>query len=767
MKLAKFTSWLPIVTLVVCYITICLKSMIEPDLWWILRTGDWILENGKVPTEDVFSFTFNGTEWINVKWLFEVITSLWAGAFGVENLPLIQVVVNGLLLLVIWKITQLVALQAGKVVSPSLFAFVALAAVPALDFRMNARPEMISHLFTMFFLWIVLKERHQTSRWIYALIPLQILWTNLHEAYGIGIVLNLILLTTTLWENNFSFEKLKKQKPALLLASGLSILSVMLNPRGIRMIWHPFEIYNQLDANKFTSELLSYTTPYYWKLVPSWFMVIFGLIGLWFWIKTMPFVSVVRKKFQLKKDHPIGSFYLLVLLAFSWLSLSANRNIPFLITIAMPLVILVIHELLAGFESKIKIPKWTGPILVFLLGLGMYYSIASGNLLKWTDGRSDMGLCIPASKNPVATANYLIENQITGNGFSDYLTSSYLMWALKDDFKSFIDLRDLDVYTVDFFQKFSELMVFPEKFDSLDNTYNFDYAVIYRPQFAGLHKFIANKSNWFLVHADPVATVYIKDNGKNNALLSDEIRNRTKDVFTSEGIDKKNTLSQAFNQAFLAFAPQSNHVNTNVVASTFYRSIGFYDLSLKSAATCIGSEEKQPECFESAGFTWLQMGDQSVDNDSLRQEYYESAGEAFRLGIEFFPEDLACKKGLAFYLMRKNDIAAAEIQLQQVAKLEENPSATFQLLAEVQSTLMQLYPNQQATYMQRWFSYLEKAYNANPDDVALAVRLGLAYCQTGNCKKSAQYLKGIEGYPGLSNQEYQMLQNCRNKCNVE
>ena len=740
--------------------------MIEPDLWWILRTGEWILANGKVPTEDVFSYTFAGTEWINVKWLFEVIAALWVRVFGVENLPLIQILVNGVLLLAIWNITKLTAKLTNIETNSTLFAFVALLAIPTLDFRMNARPEMVSHLFTMLFLWILLRYRAAPSRWIYTLIPLQLFWTNLHEAYGIGIVLNLILIATVAWENSFSFEKIK-QNSQLLLASGLSILSVVINPRGFRMLWHPFEIYGQLDANKFTSELLSYTAPYYWQLKPSWFMVVFALIGLLFWIKTSPFVVLIRKKITFKKDHPIGSFYLLVLLAFAWLSLSANRNIPFLITIAMPLVIVVVQTLLNKIKQKVTISYAISSLFVFVFGMAMYYFIVSGNLLKWTDGRTDMGLGVAPGKNPVATANFMAENDINGVGFSDYLTSSYLMWALKDDFKTFIDLRDLDVFTVDFFQKFSELMVYPEKFDSLDYTYNFDYAVIYRPQFAGLHKFLANKDNWYLVHADPVATVYVKDNGKNSEVLTSARKTKASNVFTSEGELKNGTLAKTINSSFLAIAPTPTSLNTNVVASTFYRSIGYFDLALKSAANCIGSEGKQPECFESAGYTWLQMGDQSTNNDSLRQEYYESAGEAFKLGLEYFPKNLACMKGIAFYAMRKNDIAFAETQLQQVAKLEENPSQTYQLLAEVQSTYIQLYPDQQATYMQRWFSYLEKAYAANPDDVVLAVRIGLAYCQTGNCKKSALYLKGIEGYPGLSNQEYQLLQNCKVKCEIE
>jgi hypothetical protein len=50
-----------------------IKTLYEADIWWMLRTGRWIVDNGYVPQQDVFSYTFSGAEWINVKWLYEVL----------------------------------------------------------------------------------------------------------------------------------------------------------------------------------------------------------------------------------------------------------------------------------------------------------------------------------------------------------------------------------------------------------------------------------------------------------------------------------------------------------------------------------------------------------------------------------------------------------------------------------------------------------------------------------------------------------------------
>ena len=57
----------------------------DPDLWWHLRTGQWIVETGHVPHSDPFSFTRAGHAWVSHEWLSEVVSyELWkhAGAAG-------------------------------------------------------------------------------------------------------------------------------------------------------------------------------------------------------------------------------------------------------------------------------------------------------------------------------------------------------------------------------------------------------------------------------------------------------------------------------------------------------------------------------------------------------------------------------------------------------------------------------------------------------------------------------------------------------------
>ena len=75
-------------------IVLSLKAIREPDLWWMYRTGEWMLEQGQVTRQDPFSYTFEGVEWINVKWLFEILISLAKNAFGVEFIFVFQALVT-------------------------------------------------------------------------------------------------------------------------------------------------------------------------------------------------------------------------------------------------------------------------------------------------------------------------------------------------------------------------------------------------------------------------------------------------------------------------------------------------------------------------------------------------------------------------------------------------------------------------------------------------------------------------------------------------
>src|SRR4051812_23036012 len=84
-----------------CYliaIALSIKSFREPDLWWQIRTGQWILQHSAVPHRDVFSYTFNGAAWINIKWGFEVVTAMVSSSLGPESVFIIQALISCLIL---------------------------------------------------------------------------------------------------------------------------------------------------------------------------------------------------------------------------------------------------------------------------------------------------------------------------------------------------------------------------------------------------------------------------------------------------------------------------------------------------------------------------------------------------------------------------------------------------------------------------------------------------------------------------------------------
>jgi hypothetical protein len=51
-------------------------EMLDTDVWWHLRGGEWILQHGMVPDLDPFSFGSADQRWIDLHWLSQ------AGACG-------------------------------------------------------------------------------------------------------------------------------------------------------------------------------------------------------------------------------------------------------------------------------------------------------------------------------------------------------------------------------------------------------------------------------------------------------------------------------------------------------------------------------------------------------------------------------------------------------------------------------------------------------------------------------------------------------------
>ncbi len=144
-----------------------------------LAIGNWILDHGKIPLTDPFSFTQPGAPWIPYEWGAGVLFAGLNHAFGLKGVVFVCGVVIAALITVLLR----TMLSAGA--DTLLSVLVALLASNALLLHYHARP----HLFTLLFLaiaaWIFTKDRIRRTRWIWLLPPLTALWVNLHPGFAI------------------------------------------------------------------------------------------------------------------------------------------------------------------------------------------------------------------------------------------------------------------------------------------------------------------------------------------------------------------------------------------------------------------------------------------------------------------------------------------------------------------------------------------------------------------------------------------------------
>ena len=60
----------------------------DPDVWWHLKAGEWIIEHGSLPVEDAFSSHGQGNAWTAYSWLPEVTLAALHRAFGLRGIVL-------------------------------------------------------------------------------------------------------------------------------------------------------------------------------------------------------------------------------------------------------------------------------------------------------------------------------------------------------------------------------------------------------------------------------------------------------------------------------------------------------------------------------------------------------------------------------------------------------------------------------------------------------------------------------------------------------
>lgn len=734
----KFFEKLGLLLVFILAFVFGIRLIHEPDIWWMLRTGEFIVQNG-IPETDPFSFTHYGVNWLNVKWLFEVLVYFVANSLGEGYITLLQALVNCIMIFFLWKISRLFNINVW------VFLIFAVLALFGLEYRMLNRPEMVSHTMVTIFLYLWLKNYQQPGKFLFFIIPLQALWANLHEAYAIGVVVSASFVVGQFLssEKQNLTEKLKAIQTPLVIAI-LSGLAVIIHPYHLKMLWHPFEIFSQLGENKFTTELFGISSNYYWSKKEVYFTLFFLTLAL-----------LLALFFRFKKAkiiQPIGLGYFILLCLFLYLATTAHRNIVFLILTIFPLL---------GYLTNLGLQKFKRIIIPFsalslMLLFGGYFAVASNYYYRETKSANDFGIGVSKWNNPVQVAKFLEDNQIKGKAFSDYLISSYLMWHLKDDFKTYIDFRDLDIFPADFFYKFIRITEFPTLFIDENNQQHFDYVVLYRNQFFNLHKFLYHSPDWRLVYADMVGCIYVNST-KYPSLPEGNFYSQEPQVIQSK--TQQNFTKLLWPIKSFGFEPY----NDALIGARFFKRISAYGLAKIKIDEAKQNSDFNLEATIEEGNIYLAMADEAqTAEEQIR--ILDKAINIYQgvLGKQKFNPDALF--GLGFSLYKKGDFVNSQSVLKQVIKHSPTYFDAYSVLANLQNIFMQKDPTNSAGYEKKWFEYMLKAYEINPTDEVTMFKLGVSYCQRGKCSEAQPFLKPLSRLPVLTDQENKLLLDCKNQC---
>jgi hypothetical protein len=209
----------------------------DPDIWWHMRTGEWILQQHAIPHTDPFSVS--GLPWVAYSWLFDVVIYQVA-----QHWDLVGIVAYTIAM---WLAITGFLFRLVRSLLPDfwLASSVTLAASLAMSRIFGPRPGLFTTLFFILTLHALLDaERTGNFRKLWPLPVMFTIWANIHIQFVYGLFLIGVFAVEPLFSRLFRYRtESKLSNRTLWLALFASTAATFINPYGVgvyRVIWDFF-----------------------------------------------------------------------------------------------------------------------------------------------------------------------------------------------------------------------------------------------------------------------------------------------------------------------------------------------------------------------------------------------------------------------------------------------------------------------------------------------------------------------------------------------
>jgi hypothetical protein len=462
------------------------QEIADPDFWWHLKTGQYVLQEHSLPVPDPFAYTttmgspaYPGetrTRYFNLthEWLAQVLLYLVyrAGGFGGV------VLVRAALLTLVSATVGLVAYRRSGGFYRALAA--AFASAGVMSAFAADRPFVITFLLLAAAIAILEWAGRESRSALWLLPPLLLIWANCHGGYFLGWVVLAAYLGEALflrWRNGpLPGDRM------LWAVCGVSIALSGLNPDGFRIP----QILGYYRGSYLTSTLLEWAPTQWWP--PHWYsLLLFGAVAAMLWAR-----------------RRVRAVDWLLFAAFTLAAFAAYRNV-------------VLIGLLAPILIVSYLPNWkrgSPPLLQYSAAAAVAAGLAAG-----IAGGSFFQFRANPWKWPSGAADFLLAHRITAPMFNSYEYGGYLMWRLWPQERVFIDGRALNESV---FQDYARILYnhdetggksAPQLLDKYGvqaivmNGFEYVTGNLYKlaPALAD-----PQQTEWRLVYSDPQAMVFLR-----------------------------------------------------------------------------------------------------------------------------------------------------------------------------------------------------------------------------------------------------------------
>ncbi len=369
------------------------------DLWWHLRSGQWVLENMAFPSTDPFSYTAEGRTWIYHNWLFDVPLFAVNTFFGINGLIIYRGLLIGILGFSVYRLLRIHT-------APNIAATLTVLALSAVRIRFFLRPSLASFIFfaLLFAALIILYEKEKINFRDWWPIPILFaVWANLHAGVIFGIILIASFLISRVIE--------RKDSKSFLFILAASAVFGLINPNFHQVYLYSFE-YLAFKSSMAVTNIE--------HMPPSGILEDSQTLVFWLTAYIFGFLFLVR----IKSARP---YFWILIAGLGYLAFTSVRGIPF-----FTITIIAAVASLWGSEKKLVVPFPVAALLMGVIALAAIFT--QPQRIKFEAAPHAF---------PVSAVDFVENAGLAGKMFNSHPFGGYLIYRLYPGRKVFLDGRDL------------------------------------------------------------------------------------------------------------------------------------------------------------------------------------------------------------------------------------------------------------------------------------------------------------------------------------